>query len=176
MLDIRLDKKWLDLLAQAFTVIDASVSQAITAKRIPPACSKGCSACCYQKIPLTIIEALAIKESLRAARSEKNFAPRNQTNKNSCPFLIDGSCGIYEVRPIACRRYVVFNGKCRRDENPPETRPEDVLKPSRKALGHALSLTRPFYEAYGLWPPGENGTAPFFSTLCTEICSIDWEI
>jgi len=176
MVDVRLKKKWMDIMCQVYGIVDASVSSAIIAQNKTPVCSKGCFFCCYQKIPLTVLEALAIKEYLLTERTPRGMAHKagEQQKSGPCPFLINGACSIYSVRPIACRRYIVFNNQCGRNEDPVKTRPDEVLKPSRKALAHALALTRPFYEKHGAWPIGENGVEPFFSTFCLEIRSVNW--
>ena len=175
----RLSQKWIDLLHQSFAIVDASVEQAVKATPKPMACAKGCSFCCYQSIPLTILEVLVIKEFLRDEKLQgvqRDFKAVFKTDGvTPCPFLIEGACSIYSVRPIACRRYIVFNKQCSWKELATETRPADVLNPSRKALNYALQLTRPFYEAYGVWPAGENGVTPFFSVFCKEIRSVEWE-
>ena len=85
------------------------------------ACRAGCDHCCHQPVGLTPPEALAILAYLRqtlasdelaavAARladrerktrglsSAERFSP-----EQPCPFLDEGKCSIYEVRPLACR-------------------------------------------------------------------------
>ncbi len=89
----------------------------------PLACGKGCSYCCYQPVGITLAEARTIalfipslpedlrKDSLKRLKRQKNLTPAkygtNTVNKKyPCPFLHeDGSCRIYDVRPLTCRRY-----------------------------------------------------------------------
>jgi Fe-S-cluster containining protein len=84
-------------------------------------CKPGCTHCCYQPIAVTPLEMapisdyvqkefaterlLALKENLAAY--EAGMQPyRNQRFRRArvaCPFLTDGLCSIYAVRPFGCR-------------------------------------------------------------------------
>jgi Fe-S-cluster containining protein len=75
------------------------------------ACRKGCSHCCHQAVGITSVEAEAIGRFIG-----KNPAPvvtvttmkamdPMQYARTPCGFLVDGSCSIYPVRPMACRTY-----------------------------------------------------------------------
>lgn len=88
----------------------------------PSACHQGCHWCCHLKVEATVPEVLVIATFLREARSPE-FAtwvseraaelardPRVRDSSAKakarlpCPLLSpDGSCGAYEVRPLACR-------------------------------------------------------------------------
>jgi Fe-S-cluster containining protein len=85
------------------------------------ACKAGCDHCCYQSVGVTPPEALAIRDHLRQtlpaadlATVAAHVADRNQRTRglssderfspeHPCPFLSEGRCSIYEVRPLACR-------------------------------------------------------------------------
>lgn len=87
----------------------------------PPACRAGCAHCCYQSVGVTAPEVFAIYDHLRATRApgpleaalarvrEADDATRGLaaaerlSPDHPCPFLEDGRCSIYEVRPLACR-------------------------------------------------------------------------
>lgn len=89
----------------------------------PVACGKGCSYCCHQPVGLNVAEARTIalhlpslpddirKDSLKRLKRlvnvpPKKYGPTHHNKKYACPFLHeDGSCRIYEVRPLSCRRY-----------------------------------------------------------------------
>ncbi|HEX4067539.1 MAG TPA: YkgJ family cysteine cluster protein [Acidobacteriaceae bacterium] len=93
----------------------------------PVACKAGCSWCCYQTVGVTAPEAIRIARHLRAMKDagareamlEKlrsvNEAARGTTAEARdklqmpCAFLIDGRCGIYPVRPLACVEYTSFD-------------------------------------------------------------------
>lgn len=85
------------------------------------ACKAGCGHCCHQVVGISVPEALAIFEHLRRTRSgaeleqlkarvdtlHERARTRSVAERFSadlpCAFLRDGSCSIYEVRPLACR-------------------------------------------------------------------------
>lgn len=87
------------------------------------ACQAGCWYCCYFKVEIRSEEALQIVDFVR-----ENFSParvkrlhddvadnadalRNMTREQQltanrkCPFLDDGKCSIYAVRPARCRTF-----------------------------------------------------------------------
>lgn len=90
---------------------------------IPVSCGKGCSACCHMEVEVTSYEAEVLKQlvldglSIDRARltrqsqrqlqdPEWREGMKNETNK--CVFLDhEGSCRIYEHRPVMCRRHSV---------------------------------------------------------------------
>lgn len=117
----------------------------------PLACRKGCSSCCktHKDIPIYPIEIVGIywyviEKISEPLRSKIKTALINHKNDSFCPFLIDGICSIYPMRPLACRQFNVFNRACLEGEDPYYTRPQDVLKPGAY-LGKALFETIPFY-------------------------------
>ncbi len=95
----------------------------------PPACYKGCSTCCTLRVTATAPEVLAIAETVRASegvlrRQGVNLARRvshcdavtrglseaeRVRLKRQCPFLVNGCCVIYPVRPLACRSHLSFD-------------------------------------------------------------------
>jgi Fe-S-cluster containining protein len=87
----------------------------------PIACKSGCAWCCYQGVALIPVEAVAIARHIeasftpeaRAALDERLARTQEQAQGLSmhararlmlaCPFLVDGRCSIYAVRPFRCR-------------------------------------------------------------------------
>lgn len=85
------------------------------------ACRSGCAWCCYQGVAVIPIEAVAIARHVeaqfspaeRGALDERLGHTQAQTaglNMHerarlmlACPFLVEGRCSIYEVRPFRCR-------------------------------------------------------------------------
>ena len=80
-------------------------------------CRSGCSSCCY--VDLSIFEGEAqiiidwaanLPENqktnvLNALQSQEGVWKKNTLGKKNkpCPFLINNTCSVYEVRPIICR-------------------------------------------------------------------------
>jgi hypothetical protein len=81
-------------------------------------CKRACNNCCHQKVLSTPAEGLAIYLYLNSlgrwsdaleARLEEDDAYGTKTNhadwfkeRRPCPFLKDGACGVYPVRPVGC--------------------------------------------------------------------------
>lgn len=76
------------------------------------ACGKGCSSCCHMNVGLTQPEA----ERIGAAIGRKPVALASSVSHSleqfaglPCPFLDrQGSCSIYEHRPLTCRKHASF--------------------------------------------------------------------
>lgn len=89
----------------------------------PLACSEGCDLCCYPPVSATVPEVanivayvlsrLPTEEQDRierrvheVARQVALLTGRQRIERNiACPYLRDGCCTIYEVRPLACRGF-----------------------------------------------------------------------
>lgn len=95
------DRVW----ARAFPQVDAVGAIA---------CKAGCGWCCHQHVAILPAEAVAIARAIDGTKLAKRFdglAPailgksnaQRKAEKRACPFLIDGACAIYEVRPNRCR-------------------------------------------------------------------------
>lgn len=71
------------------------------------ACINGCSHCCYQAVAISTEEAKKITEytgySHRKAEMEVTNVNIQRFKGVPCPFLHEGRCGVFEVRPLACR-------------------------------------------------------------------------
>lgn len=76
------------------------------------ACERGCSACCHINISITETEAQII-EAQTGRRYTRLLAPvqhpEGKFTGSPCPFLTDGACSIYSVRPFVCRHHLSFN-------------------------------------------------------------------
>ncbi|MCA8975902.1 MAG: YkgJ family cysteine cluster protein, partial [Planctomycetes bacterium] len=77
------------------------------------ACDRGCSHCCHLPVGVTFAEARALGAALgsrpglmqavlAAARSSAGL-DWDALAGLPCPLLRDGSCALYEVRPVPCR-------------------------------------------------------------------------
>lgn len=108
---------------QFYTRLDDAIAAASVAATTPLACKNGCSYCCYFKVEVSAAEVLAIrthvlntfgsseiKRTVEAARRNlqetKGMSRLEHLATNqACPFLRDGSCSVYAVRPAKCRSF-----------------------------------------------------------------------
>ncbi|MNL13949.1 Flagellin N-methylase [compost metagenome] len=90
---------------------------------IEVSCKKGCSACCHMEVEVTNYEAAILKDLVVSGHSidrerlkaqsqrglqDKSWREGMRNPDNPCVFLdSEGSCGIYESRPVMCRRHSV---------------------------------------------------------------------
>lgn len=147
--------KWLPMLLDAYFIADKGLYQGIR-RRLNQghklACAKGCSSCCKTNttIPVYPLELVGLYwyaiEKIHAEQREKlKTQLRNFTKGNPCPFLIEGICSAYLMRPLACRHFNVFNKPCDEGEDAYYTRRHDVLTPIEKYKNKALSTMLPFH-------------------------------
>lgn len=83
-------------------------------------CKSGCNYCCHYHVMVTATEIFAMKEHLASlpeqeqmyftkritatAKQVSSMTPNEHIYTNvECAFLKEGKCGVYAVRPIACR-------------------------------------------------------------------------
>ena len=168
--EYRAEYPWLVPLLTAYRYVHASLALDVAETGRTPACGPGCGHCCRQPIPVTPVEILGLRLYLRL---HPDPARKRSGNPFDCPFLVGDDCSVYPVRPIACRRFIVFGTPCRAKEAPTDTRPKDVLWPSRDALLQALRLTLPYYESRGIAPAGTAGM-DFFAAHTTFAQNEDW--
>ena len=77
------------------------------------ACGAGCAHCCAQPVMLLASEARTIGREIGVAVTDVPHERRNaepprwRGEGHECPFLRDGRCSIYAVRPLPCR--LLFN-------------------------------------------------------------------
>jgi Fe-S-cluster containining protein len=114
------------ILSQAFSSFDGNVE--MEAELYPDiACAKGCATCCTLRVTATAPEVLLIERYLRSSEFSKtklNLVKRlkkaNQATggldeeqrvclRHRCPFIEQGACTIYPVRPLACRGHACYD-------------------------------------------------------------------
>lgn len=83
----------------------ALIQPALDAINTVATCGKGCSHCCHIPVRITEYEAELLAEA--TGRQMKYLsakqAKRDPTQPGPCPFLQDGACAVYPVRPLICR-------------------------------------------------------------------------
>ncbi|MFG1249361.1 YkgJ family cysteine cluster protein [Xanthobacter flavus] len=118
------DRIWI----QAFSSYEHNVAE--QAKDLPPlACHKGCGTCCRIQVAATMPEVLMVARYVRAmsegfrkvgidlparlaaAQATAPAASGTMALGGECPFLAEGICVIYPVRPLACRGHVSFDAE-----------------------------------------------------------------
>lgn len=185
------------LLLEAQALVDTSVAEAVAAARDAGrrlACGPGCDTCCRQPIPVTPLEFLLLRAHVRfrlegATRARLEAQQKAQTTmcpeplRRPCPFLLDGACAAYAVRPLACRRYLVLDRPCAPGEVCTESRPGDMLVPARQALTRALALTFPWYAGHwqelGLQkppaaPPESAAAQAWLASVTVPLQALPW--
>jgi len=141
---------WLTILLDAYHILTIGTTLAITdevtRRGVPPACGAGCAACCLRpEVPVSQLELLGIwwyvVERLPAEeRLRLNERLLRHRDSRTCPFLAEGRCSIYPLRPLACRFLHVFGSPCKTEEIPVETRPQDVWLPREAAQLAAFTM------------------------------------
>lgn len=95
------------------------------ATRDAVACRKGCYFCCHINVQVTIPDAILVASAIRAGRFGRfaatvratadrirGLAPAERYRQAvPCPMLENGACGIYDVRPTACRAYLATDAR-----------------------------------------------------------------
>ena len=175
------------LLLDAYAVVDLGVKKAAERDGRASACHAGCAQCCMQPIPVTPLEVLALhsyarhrlpQESLAALVTTLSaFEGHKEQMSLPCPFLVDGGCLVYPVRPVACRQYMVFGRACALGEDASHTRPQDVLTPFYDYMLTALLRTRPWYAGHEPSPPPhptEENAKEFFRSVTSVIQLVAW--
>lgn len=106
--------------AQAARAVFASVQEYLVEAQSDPRiqCARGCAFCCRVNVDISEEEAACIIEycqqrgmQINTERMQAQLGKDRSTWKDlsiadqHCAFLKDGLCSVYEVRPLACRKY-----------------------------------------------------------------------
>jgi uncharacterized protein len=77
------------------------------------ACARGCGHCCHVSVPITALEAKFMGDNLGITPVELKQSIKHELSEygshTPCPFLANGECSIYEVRPLTCRMHMNFD-------------------------------------------------------------------
>lgn len=113
------------------------------------ACGNGCDACCRNaSVQLTQPELQGISwyasEQLAGdLRVKVRRRLEHHRETPECPFLVEHSCAIYPVRPLACRQFLVKSTPCAVGEDVSISRPSDIVrKPRSNAKKVAVQLLK----------------------------------
>ncbi len=147
----------LTIVLDSYAICDEALQQEISREEgkrgVKAACAKGCYFCCmHYDIPVSTSEFMGIawyaSEILESdVREELSKKLTAQAFTTGCPFLLDGACSIYPLRPLACREFVVYRAPCKESEDPYFSRPEDMhpANPERKLRTALRFLDSPVY-------------------------------
>lgn len=138
---------------------DAVRLKVLQSAKHPPACSKGCSWCCSHKVGVTVPELIAVVAHLRvsperlevarnrAAELAKNpliFSDREKPRARiPCALLeADGSCGVYEARPLPCRSWLSTDVESCKQHLDEAAEPKLMLSAARSGRFIQLGLVK----------------------------------
>jgi Fe-S-cluster containining protein len=177
---------WLPILLDVYYSIDSEYEKSLKeeskkrGQRV--VCERGCSCCCIeQTVPITQLELQGISwyviERLEVElRNKIKVRLLNHKEIKECPFLIDEFCSIYEMRPIACRSFFVFNKKCTPNEDVLKQRSNDIFFGNRSISQKAAWLMLPYY---GFLTPEEKAVAfedGFIMSVSRPMHTFDWKM
>ncbi|MBX3190397.1 MAG: YkgJ family cysteine cluster protein [Labilithrix sp.] len=135
--------------------------QVPSTRRLLPVCQEGCAYCCHGPVFASSAEILRVAAHLRATRSPDELAAlrtraketaarvapldleQRAVEKVPCPLLdqASGRCGVYPVRPIACRAYHSGSVEaCKKGFDACETNPLLPINPALFHVAHAYSF------------------------------------
>ena len=134
---------WLKTVLDTYYLSDAHVEEHlahVARKGVVPACHRGCDACCRKAtVPFTEPELTAISwyasEVLQGdlrQRVKQRLIEHETTLE--CPFLVDGACSIYPVRPLICRQFLIKGMPCSVEEDVAKSRPQDIIPLPRETV------------------------------------------
>ncbi len=146
---------WLSMLLEAYHTTDRGVVEGIRRAQAQGrrlACGRGWAACCrsHTTIPVYPLELIGMTwyaaEQVRGpVRERLKQQLREYRARPACPFLIDETCAIHPMRPMACRQFNVFDRVCAEGEDAYYTRRGDVMTPIKRFADDAFYTVLPFY-------------------------------
>ncbi len=125
------------------------------------ACKKGCNHCCNLPVACSVGETLVIADHLRKNLKDDEMVQlrkrmkdhqeivKSQTGTKKgvalCPLNVEGSCSVYEVRPMVCRQYTSTSAEaCQqaKEDFYQGTTMGIAMSDAHQAVGHASFLAR----------------------------------
>ncbi|MDC0336113.1 YkgJ family cysteine cluster protein [Pseudodesulfovibrio sp.] len=174
---------WLAMLMDAYAIIDRGVSRTQLLDEsehgFRAACSKGCSACCHQVIPVTSLELAGIAWFIHHKIDPLDrHAVIGSIDKYSgsipCPMLLDDCCAVYPVRPMACRQFIVYEQACSMGESVIVTRPDHLMEMDKAISRQADRSMLPFYGFHTQEEQEQALDDNFLITNSTFLHQVDW--
>jgi hypothetical protein len=113
-------------IAEAVTTLMDETAREVEPLLPPPqpmACRKGCPTCCHVSVRTdaqsiiriaehvrqnwSVVERIKLKERIdhHVEATRDAFAFPAVADRPACPFLVDDSCSVHEVRPMVCRAF-----------------------------------------------------------------------
>ena|SRR3990167_8286133 len=104
-------------IGKLYAKVDQIVKESVKPGSV--SCSKGCSHCCYQAVNISKSKALYILNNTERIELDTKLLVKQLPlttyqewhelpyADRKCIFLQDNKCSIYDIRPIACRKYFV---------------------------------------------------------------------
>lgn len=159
-------KEYHKALLDFYTAADAVTKEVVKQNDIQLDCVQRCSFCCYQNVNVSAHEVFLIVAFVSARFTAEQQDALNSRLKTfhdrvgglsmtelesirlACPFLVDGSCSVYSVRPMSCRTYHSCDRSvCQQHRDFPETVSEGL--PQDTELHHTWEvIAKQFYECY----------------------------
>jgi len=132
---------WLTIVLDTYHVFDTGVRLELAAeetrRQAKIACGEGCHACCLRPmVPASEPEILGMWWQITTGLDDENretiFERLQERKLNAeCPFLLQGRCAVYPMRPLACRILHVFGTPCKPEDNIMSDKKGDVWTPSQ---------------------------------------------
>ncbi len=141
---------WLNALLDSYAICEEEMNQEMASEQVirgqEVACAKGCYHCCIgYDVPVTPPESLGISWYVTEVMAQDDRIKlyerlEHQEDIIGCPFLIEGNCSVHPVRPLACRKFIVYGDKCKSSkEDPFFSRPGD-MHPSFKERNLRIAM------------------------------------
>lgn len=142
---------------------DAIRLSVLQATRDTPACRKGCSWCCSHKVGVTVPEVIAIVAHLRTSPRRLELVRNRVAELAKNPLIFsdsekpraripcallneDGSCGVYEVRPVPCRSWLSTDVESCKQHLDEKAEPKVVLGVARSGRFIQLGLVKVMHD------------------------------
>lgn len=161
-------------------------------KSLDVGCRKGCSYCCTALVTISAPEIFRVAHWLRAngidgsaplkldgimaeARRRDQLPHEVRINERApCPMLVDGACGVYEVRPIPCRAVYSMSSEACKVAMVDDSQEVPLVVPTMRKGDVARSLLLAAVSAAGLSDRGIEYTSGIRTVIDTPDAEARW--